>query len=92
MYNLQTNKQTSLLILPLLFIYLSLYSVNLHAKQIDVEINAGCQPVVTALMVFPAIRLGASAQFLWASSVTVGLESNVQVHVCDNVEEALEDH
>ena len=71
---------------------MSLYSVDLHAKQIDVEINAGCQPVVTALMVFPAIRLGASAQFLWASSVTVGLESNVQVHVCDNVEEALEEY
>lgn len=92
MYNLQTNKQTSLLILPLLFIYLSFYSVNLHSQEIDVEINAGCEPVVVALMFHPGFRMGASAQYVWSSGVAVAMTASAQTYICDSVEEALEDY
>lgn len=71
MYNLQAykykNGSTNILFAILLAAFFSIISLNSHSQEIDIEINAGCEPIVVALMFHPGFRLGASAQYVWAA-------------------------
>ena len=91
--NEQTNKKfTKLKFIALLVTFLSLFSINSHSQEIDIEINAGCDPIIVALMYHPGFRIGASAQYVWAAGISVGTVAGVNQYICDNLEEAIEDH
>lgn len=96
MYNLQAykykNGSTNILFAILLAAFFSIISLNSHSQEIDIEINAGCEPIVVALMFHPGFRLGASAQYVWAAGVTVSMTAGADKHICDNIEVAIEEH
>ena len=89
----KTKQKIILLSLVTLTFFLSVFSIHSHStetKKTDVEINQGCEPIISGLMVIPTFKLTGKVLWGYAVGAAMSAKANAETLVCDNIEKFIE--